>query len=77
MAAPSYFGLKILNPDAFAEPEVSSSKEFIGNVYPDKVYSFGTNFRFWRNLTADILIEHQGGFNLPNYTAYQNSRRGA
>jgi TonB-linked SusC/RagA family outer membrane protein len=75
--APAQFGREILNADEFAEPELSSSDVYLGNVLPTEVYSFGSNFTFWRNLTADVLFEYQGGHTLPNYTGYQNARRGA
>lgn len=74
--APSNFGSKITNPDAFAEPETESSS-FLGEVFPTDLISLGTTVRVFQNLTLDVLFEHQGGHTLPNYTGYQNARRGA
>jgi TonB-linked SusC/RagA family outer membrane protein len=74
--APSNFGRKITNPSEFAEP-TTESNQYLGNVFPTDLISLGPTLTFWRNLTADILFEHQGGHTLPNYTGYQNARRGA
>ena len=73
---PTYFGEQVLNPDAIADPEVSDSLVAIGPAYPDQVVGFGTTVTAFQRLTLDVLAEYQGGHYLPNYTGYQNARRG-
>lgn len=76
-AAPSYFGTRITNPDAIEDPIESDEAEFLGNVFPTTLLGFGTRIRLWDRLAIEGLLEHQGGHFLPNYTGYQNARRGA
>ncbi|HET6680846.1 MAG TPA: SusC/RagA family TonB-linked outer membrane protein [Gemmatimonadaceae bacterium] len=72
---PTYWGLKILNPNEFADPEVVDT--LLGNVNPDQLWGLGTTVSLFNRFTLDALIEHQGGFMVQNYTGYQNARRGA
>jgi len=72
---PSYYGVRIMNPDAFEEP-VLVQDTFLGPVNPTRLIGLGTSLRFGDHLTVDALLEHQGGHYLPNYTGYQNGRRG-
>jgi len=73
-AFPIYVGNVITNPDAFADPVVESG--IMGPVYPTKVIGLGSTLSIGESVTLDGLIEHQGGHYLPNYTGYQNARRG-
>jgi hypothetical protein len=45
-------------------------------VNPDRLWGAGTTLTFFCNFTVDAFLEHQGGFVVQNYTAYQNARRG-
>ena len=72
---PQYYGRKLTNPDAFANP-VYEDNAALGNVNPDKLWGFGSTVTLMNNLTLDAFLEHQGGFMVQNYTAYQNARRG-
>lgn len=72
---PSFYGKRVLNPDASADPIVVDDT-LIGNVNPDKLWGLGTTFTYKNALTLDAFFEHQGGFYIQNYTAYQNARRG-
>jgi hypothetical protein len=74
---PSYFGRRIENPNEFADPIRSDGDEFLGNVFPDKIFGVGTTLELGRRLNLDVMAEFQGGHSLPNYTGYQNERRGA
>lgn len=74
---PSYFGRVIENPDEFAAPIRSAQNEFLGNVFPDKIYGIGTTLMLGGRVRLDVMAEHQGGHSLPNYTGYQNARRGS
>jgi TonB-linked SusC/RagA family outer membrane protein len=73
---PSFFGRKVLNPDALAEPIVSSEVEFLGSTYPDKIIGVGSNVTLWKRLKVDALGEFQRGGSNINYIGYQNALRG-
>ncbi len=73
---PAYFGKVVTNPDAFADPVIETNAE-IGLVNPNQMWGLGTTLALGRNVTLDAFIDHQGGFYVQNYTAYQNARRGA
>ncbi len=72
---PAYYGKVVLNPNAVAAPEKADT--LIGNVNPDRLWGVGTSMKFFNRFTVDAFLEHQGGFYVQNYTAYQNARRGA
>lgn len=74
---PSFYGKRILNPNEMGAKPVVATDTILGNVNPDKLWGFGTTFTFKNSLTLDAFFEHQGGFYVQNYTAYQNARRGA
>jgi hypothetical protein len=40
------------------------------------MWGLGSTLTFYGNATLDVFFEHQGGFLVQNYTAYQNARRG-
>jgi hypothetical protein len=73
---PMYWGWKILNPDEHAAPIRSDSILPIGPVMPTRLLGFNTSVSIGDHITVDALLEHQGGHYLPNYTGYQNERRG-
>ncbi|MCG6989480.1 MAG: SusC/RagA family TonB-linked outer membrane protein [Gemmatimonadetes bacterium] len=75
-AVPTYWGYRVTNPNAHAAPIESDTMEAIGPVYPTTLLGFGTTVSLGRRLTMDALMEFHGGNYLPNYTGYQNSRRG-
>jgi TonB-linked SusC/RagA family outer membrane protein len=72
---PSYFGRVITNPNEFADPVVETSS-YIGPVNPTDLIGIGTDFTLFERWTVDALLEYQGGHYLPQYTGYQNGRRG-
>ena len=73
---PSFFGRKILNPDAFADPILSDEPEFLGATFPDKIIGVGTTLTLWKRLRIDGLGEFQRGGSNINYIGYQNALRG-
>jgi hypothetical protein len=73
---PSFFGTRILNPDAFAEPILSSAPEYLGSTYPDKIIGVGSTLTLWKRLKLDALGEFQRGGSNNNYIGYQNALRG-
>jgi hypothetical protein len=72
---PSYYGAKVTNPSDFADPDIDSDA-FIGAVNPTRIIGLNSTFSIGQSLTVDALFEHQGGHYLPQYTGYQNGRRG-
>jgi hypothetical protein len=46
-------------------------------VNPTDLIGIGTDFTIGQRVTVDVLFEYQGGHYLPQYTGYQNGRRGA
>ena len=73
---PTYYGTRIMNPNEFAEP-ILVEDTVIGSVNPTRIIGLGTSITLFDRLTLDGLLEHQGGHYLPQYTGYQNARRGA
>jgi TonB-linked SusC/RagA family outer membrane protein len=73
---PSFFGRRVLNPDALAAPLVSEEDEYLGSVYPDKIIGVGSNVTLWKRLKLDALGEFQRGGHNINYIGYQNALRG-
>jgi outer membrane receptor for ferrienterochelin and colicin len=71
---PSYFGKKVVNPDAIADPIIEEDA-FLGAVYPDRTYGINTSIRLFNNLTIDALGEYQGGGHNLNNTGWLNARR--
>jgi hypothetical protein len=74
-AVPTYYGTRIMNPDAFAEP-ILVEDTVLGPVNPTRLIGLNSTLRLGQAFTVDALVEHQGGHYLPNYTGYQNARRG-
>jgi TonB-dependent starch-binding outer membrane protein SusC len=72
---PSYFGMKVTNPDEIAEPVVASDA-FLGNAYANHLLGVGTTLRVLRDVSLDVLGEYQGGGMLGNWVGYQNAQRG-
>jgi TonB-linked SusC/RagA family outer membrane protein len=73
---PSFFGRKVLNPDALAAPIISDEDVYLGSTYPDKIIGIGSTLTLWKRLRIDGLGEFQrGGANI-NYIGYQNALRG-
>lgn len=72
---PGYYGPRITNPNDFADPDTESDA-FLGAVNPTRIVGLNSTFTVGQRLTVDALFEHQGGHYLPNYTGYQNARRG-
>jgi len=72
---PTNYGKRIINPNEFAEPVVVDDT-IIGPVNPTRLIGLSSSLRIGQRLVVDALLEHQGGHYLPNYTGYQNGRRG-
>jgi TonB-linked SusC/RagA family outer membrane protein len=72
---PSYFGYKVTNPDAFADPVVDSNA-YLGATYPEHIINPAMTLTLWKHLTIDAIGEWQLGGHLLNATAYQNAYLG-
>jgi len=73
---PQYYGRKVMNPDAVGVDPIVKEDQPLGNVNPDRLWGLGSTFTLFNKLSLDAFLEHQGGFVVQNYTAYQNARRG-
>ncbi len=73
---PGYWGRRVLNANEFADPVVSDTAEFLGNVYPNQIWGLQTTVTLWNRLTVDALGEIQNGGHLANWIGYQGARRG-
>ncbi|MCG6955173.1 MAG: SusC/RagA family TonB-linked outer membrane protein [Gemmatimonadetes bacterium] len=67
---------RIMNPDSVGNPRLVRDTT-IGPTYPTNLIGLGTTISIGSSIQIDALIEHQGGHYLPDYTAYQNERRGS
>ncbi|CAA9301926.1 MAG: hypothetical protein AVDCRST_MAG11-895 [uncultured Gemmatimonadaceae bacterium] len=74
-AIPSYFGLKVTNPDEFAEPIVEQDA-YLGNAYANRLVGISSTVRLFKAVSLDVLGEYQGGGLLGNFIGYQNATRG-
>lgn len=73
---PVYVGDRIMNPNELADPVIVSDT-VLGRAAPNRLVGIGTTLDIGSDLSIDALVEHQGGHHLPNYTGYQNARRGS
>ncbi len=72
LPVPAYYGTKILNPNAFANPDTVQNAN-LGSVLPTQIISLDPTLTIGKNLTIDALGEWDlGGHNL-NAVGYQNS----
>ncbi len=69
---PSYFGYKVTNPNAIADPVVDTNA-FLGATYPDRIITPSTSITLWRNWKIDAIGEWQLGGHLLNAVGYQNA----
>jgi hypothetical protein len=72
---PSFFGVRVTNPNEFADP-VLSEVEYLGATFPDRIIGVGSTLTLWKRLRLDALGEFQRGGSNINYIGYQNALRG-
>ena len=72
-APPSFFGRKVLNPDALAEPDFENDA-FLGQTFPTRNLGIHTDVRYGR-LSLSALGEYSTGGHIVNATAYLNVTR--
>jgi hypothetical protein len=68
---PSYYGLKVMNPDDFANPIVQDN-QFLGATFADRIWTPGLTVKYQR-FTFDALGEWQLGGHTLNAIGYQNA----
>jgi TonB-linked SusC/RagA family outer membrane protein len=72
LPVPSYYGLKVTNPNEYANPVIVPN-QFLGSAYPTHTWTPGLNARFFNRVELDVQGEWQlGGHNL-NAIGYQNA----
>lgn len=72
LPVPAYYGLKVMNPDAFANPIITDNN-YLGSANATRMWTPGFNARFFNRVTFDAQGEWQlGGHNL-NAIGYQNA----
>jgi TonB-dependent SusC/RagA subfamily outer membrane receptor len=74
LPVPALFGAKLTNPDAFVDP-ATVPDQYIGPVYPPRIFGLGTSVSLARGLTLDAQAEYQGGGYVVNFIGYQNALR--
>ena len=72
---PSYFGNKVTNPDAFADPIIEQNA-YLGNAYANRLIGLNSSLRLFTDFVVDVVGEFQGGGMLGNFVGYQNENRG-
>ncbi|HUQ48949.1 MAG TPA: TonB-dependent receptor [Gemmatimonadaceae bacterium] len=72
LPVPSYYGLKVMNPNALANPIIEDG-HFLGSVYPTRTWTPGINARFFNHVTFDAQGEWQIGGHTLNAVGYQNA----
>jgi outer membrane receptor protein involved in Fe transport len=70
---PSLFGATITNPDAVGQAPIVATDQYIGPVYPNRLFSSQMTLGFLRRFSADAIVDYQGGGYLTNFVGYQNS----
>ena len=72
---PSYFGNRVTNPDAIADPIIATDA-FLGNAYANRLIGITSSLRVFKDFVFDVVGEYQGGGMLGNFVGYQNGNRG-
>ncbi len=73
---PGLFGLKLTNPDEFADP-IWEENAFVGYLYPTRSIGLNTSVRLMERVLVDAVAEAKLGGHMINANGYQNGRRGA
>ena len=72
---PSYFGKKVMNPNAYADPIIKDN-QFLGGEYPTQIIALNTSVQLFNRLTASATGAWELGAYLMNAVGYQNARKG-
>src|SRR6202008_4973446 len=71
----AYYGFVISNADAIGAAPTVLADQYIGPVYPPRVFGLGMQVSLYRRLTLDAQADYQGGAYLTNFIGYQNALR--
>lgn len=74
MPVPALYGAKVASPNDFANPVIVPD-QYIGPVYPPRLFGLGTSITFHQHLTLDAQADAQGGAYIVNFIGYQNALR--
>ena len=72
---PSLFGAVITNPNDVAAVPIVAPDQYIGPVYPPRLFSSQLTMSFLRRFSVDAIADYQGGGYLTNFIGYQNALR--
>src|SRR4029077_16177034 len=75
MPVPGLYGALVTNADAVGQLPVVKPDQYIGPVYPTRIFGAGTTVSIGRSLTLDAQGEFQGGAYVVNFIGYQNALR--
>jgi outer membrane receptor protein involved in Fe transport len=70
-SAPSYFGARITNPDAFADPVIERNV-FLGGTFPTSIITPRAQMRLFNRVSVDAIGEFQRGGHLLNSIGFAN-----
>ncbi len=72
---PAYYGQKVMNPDAIANPIIEDN-QYLGSAFATRIWTPGVNLKAGR-FTVDAQGEWQLGGHTLNATGYQNANLAA
>ncbi|HET9985373.1 MAG TPA: SusC/RagA family TonB-linked outer membrane protein [Longimicrobiales bacterium] len=72
---PTYFGNRVKNPDAIANPDLESNQP-LGPIYPTRLLGIGTTMTFAQRLTLEVQTQGSFGGHLENDVAWNAEFRG-
>jgi len=75
MPVPAIYGARVSNADALGAVPIVVTDQYIGPVYPPRVFGLGMQMTFRKSLTLDAQADYQGGAFLTNFIGYQNALR--
>jgi len=75
MPVPAIYGQVITNPDVLGVAPIVAADQYIGPVYPPRIFGLGMQLTLHRSLTLDAQADYQGGAYLTNFIGYQNALR--
>ncbi len=75
MPVPAIYGAVITNPGVTGVAPIIATDQYVGPVYPPRIFGLGTQLTFRNSLTLDAQADYQGGAFLTNFIGYQNALR--
>src|SRR5262245_2319413 len=75
MPVPAIYGARITNLDSIGVAPIVAPDQYIGPVYPPRIFGLGFQMTFRKSLSLDAQADYQGGAYLTNFIGYQNALR--